>query len=303
MLREELIANQVTPVTDGNNSDTNYLKQLFITVSPVLCESIKDNYEQLIEGANGGASDGKKVQLKHRVGDIKDYHSFTSVPVACFPAVTTFKTVLRLLNGVVRKPFSVPGAVGIDYEQCAREVDFDCFRSIYYSHMSEEVRRNFDVDTVYQEIMSSIKGSLGSLQSSKGFLSRDSYLAMVNSKINNLTLEQRNILYDAFENYENKKMYRVSNSEFPHYDTADIVSYLYQQLKQEQRRLQEAKDETTPLVMKYHVDSVYIDEVQDLTSAQIALLGLLCINEKGFVMAGDTAQTVRATLFIHIHCS
>ena len=41
------------------------------------------------------------------------------------------------------------------------------------------------------------------------------------------------------------------------------------------------------------VDFVYIDEVQDLTMTQIALLKYVCRNMKeGFLFAGDTAQTI-----------
>jgi superfamily I DNA/RNA helicase len=38
---------------------------------------------------------------------------------------------------------------------------------------------------------------------------------------------------------------------------------------------------------------VYIDEIQDLSLSQIALLNYVCQNpEKGFVFCGDTAQAI-----------
>jgi superfamily I DNA/RNA helicase len=41
------------------------------------------------------------------------------------------------------------------------------------------------------------------------------------------------------------------------------------------------------------VDFIYIDEVQDLTMSQLALLKYVCRNfNEGFVFAGDTAQTI-----------
>ena len=38
--------------------------------------------------------------------------------------------------------------------------------------------------------------------------------------------------------------------------------------------------------------SVYVDEVQDLSPAQIALLTPVCPNKDRFILAGDTAQTI-----------
>lgn len=39
------------------------------------------------------------------------------------------------------------------------------------------------------------------------------------------------------------------------------------------------------------VHYVYVDEVQDLTPAQIAILRFICANvDDGYVLAGDTAQ-------------
>ena len=57
------------------------------------------------------------------------------------------------------------------------------------------------------------------------------------------------------------------------------------------------------------VDGVFVDEVQDLTPAQIALLRFICPDPTGFVMAGDTAQTVCVLcrdillIFIKNNCS
>ncbi|KAI5382023.1 hypothetical protein KIW84_UN0217 [Lathyrus oleraceus] len=64
------------------------------------------------------------------------------------------------------------------------------------------------------------------------------------------------------------------------YDMADIVADLHHRLGHNE-------------YVGDHIRYVYIDEVQDLTMSQIALLKHVCRNvETGFVFCGDTAQTI-----------
>ena len=50
---------------------------------------------------------------------------------------------------------------------------------------------------------------------------------------------------------------------------------------------------STQCVMMAQVHTLSVDEVQDLTPAQIMLLKFLCNDaEHGFLLAGDTAQTI-----------
>jgi superfamily I DNA/RNA helicase len=87
-------------------------------------------------------------------------------------------------------------------------------------------------------------------------------------------MKTRETIYDIFQDYEKMKMKKGE------YDMGDIVIDLHQRLRTE----------------KYKGDLmnfVFIDEVQDLTVAQIALFKHICRNvEDGFVFCGDTAQTI-----------
>ena len=113
-----------------------------------------------------------------------------------------------------------------------------------------------------------IKGSREAMHTDKGFLSREAYFDM-SSKLSPLPPEMRSYAYDAFEEYLKRK--RKHNL----YDLCDVVFHLFWQKKRHVR-----------------ISKAVIDEVQDLTMAEIALLHSVTDNEDGFFICGDTAQTI-----------
>jgi len=152
------------------------------------------------------------------------------------------------------------------------EVDYDRFSSHYFPRFNETLTSEASV--VYTEIMSHIKGSLQALHSEKGRLSREEYRQLSQQRQSSLSEKQRDRIYDAFEKYE-----RLKSQEYRDYDTLDVVHHVYSTLSLEGYR-------------GVTVDSVYVDEVQDLTPAEITLFKFISENPRGFVFAGDTAQTV-----------
>ncbi|CAI5459756.1 unnamed protein product [Closterium sp. Yama58-4] len=131
----------------------------------------------------------------------------------------------------------------------------------------------------------------------------------------------RRAVYRLFQAYERRKRRRGE------YDSADLVLHLHQEIRRMQQRqepwwsvdhalpsppwaipgstttgLHRTPPASTPsapwsascsgpCAAVFHCVSV--DEVQDLTQAQLALLPLLCANvASGFVLAGDTAQSI-----------
>ncbi|GJR73094.1 UvrD-like helicase, ATP-binding domain, P-loop containing nucleoside triphosphate hydrolase [Tanacetum coccineum] len=86
--------------------------------------------------------------------------------------------------------------------------------------------------------------------------------------------EKRDIVYTLFKIYEKMKSERGDS------DLGDFVNDIHQ-------RLSNGNYEGDLM------DFVYIDEVQDLSMRQISLFKYICQNvEKGFMFAGDTAQTI-----------
>ena len=105
------------------------------------------------------------------------------------------------------------------------------------------------------------------MKTKEGYLSRDEYIALA-SKMSPLPAEMRGVAYDAFEDYLRKKRrHRL-------YDVCDVVFHLFTQRQGEVRH--------SPL------HRVIIDEVQDLTMAELALLHDAATDKDG--LFGDAAR-------------
>jgi len=155
-----------------------------------------------------------------------------------------------------------------------KEVTYDRFDSLYWPHFNSQYTKTLDSARVFTEIMSHIKGSMSSVESGEGKLSRQDYLFLSENRASSLSKQKREIIYDIYQTYEKMK---IDKGDF---DLADIVADLHCRFR----------------IHKYEGDEmhyVYIDEVQDLTMSQITLFKYVCQNvEEGFVFCGDTAQTI-----------
>lgn len=157
--------------------------------------------------------------------------------------------------------------------QRKKEVSYERFYSLYWPHFKSQLIKKLDSYLVFTEIMSRIKGSIKAAECGK--LSREDYCSLSESRASSsLSMETREMIYDIFQNYEKMKMQKGE------FDIADIVIDLHHRLRTEKYKGD---------VMNF----VFIDEVQDLTMAQILLFKHICRNvEEGFVFCGDTAQTI-----------
>eukprot|EP01018_Ginkgo_biloba_P036068 Gb_27269 [translate_table: standard] len=155
-----------------------------------------------------------------------------------------------------------------------KEVNYERFDSFYWPHFNAAVTRRLDSSVAFTQIMSHIKGGLEAIKSPDCKMSRNNYILMSERRDSTLSVEQSEIIYDIFMHYEKEKQ---SNGDF---DISDVVNHLHGQLRSNG-------------YLGQKLDFIYIDEVQDLTMAQIALLKHVCNNiHEGFVFAGDTAQTI-----------
>lgn len=160
-----------------------------------------------------------------------------------------------------------------DLKNQKKEVNYERFYLLYWPCFNSQLIKKLDSYLVFTEIMSHIKGSIKASESGK--MSREDYCTLSESRaLSSLTIKTREMIYDIFQNYEKIKM------EKGEFDVADIVIDLHRRLRTE----------------KYKGDAmnfVFIDEVQDLTMAQILLFKYTCRNvEEGFIFCGDTAQTI-----------
>ncbi|WCJ17640.1 P-loop containing nucleoside triphosphate hydrolases superfamily protein [Euphorbia peplus] len=282
----------VEPVEDAENS---VLRQLFVTVSPKLCFAVKQQVAQLKSFVSGGkysacnsSVDREDVENAAGFEDIPD--SFVGIPPKAYPLVITFNKFIMMLDGTIGTSYferfpdmrqilfdklrNFSGSIIVQTFLKTREVNFEKFCSMYWPHFNSRLTTKLDFSRVFIEIMSRIKGGLQARESSDGRLTREDYVVLAESRTSTLNKHEREMIYDAYEDYEKMKM---ENGEF---DMADIVIDLHRRLR----------DKNYGGDM---MDSVYIDEVQDLTMSQVALFKHISKNVKeGFVFSGDTAQTI-----------
>ncbi|GJZ25238.1 UvrD-like helicase, ATP-binding domain, P-loop containing nucleoside triphosphate hydrolase [Tanacetum coccineum] len=272
-------------VNDPVHCNPSVLRQLFVTFSPRLCYAVKQHLSDLTSISSNGNSlaeiglDADNVTSEF--SDIPD--TFIDIPKNIYPLVITFHKFLMMLDGTLGNSFferfleareSSHGnhinsrSVALQTFIRSREVTFDRFCSLYWSHFNLNLTKKLDPSRVFTEIISHIKGS------SEGKLSYEGYSLLADSRSSTLSKEKREIVYTLFETYEKMK------SENGDFDLGDFVNDIHHRLK-------------TGIYEGDQMDFVYIDEVQDLSMRQISLFKYICHNvEEGFIFAGDTAQTI-----------
>ncbi|CAL1352529.1 unnamed protein product [Linum trigynum] len=270
------------------------LKQLFVTVSGKLCYAVKHHVSQLKSFACGGNYSADQSSPSMNMINIDDMVQFKDIPdtfseilPSSYPLVITFFKFLMMVDGTVGSSYfeRFPGArqflhgnmlsVGLQTLIKTREVNYERFSSTYWPHFNAKSTSKYDSSRVFTEIMSHIKGGICEERwSSDAVISRSDYVLLSESRASSLDVQQREVIYDIYEDYERMKMERGD------FDVADLVIDLHRRLK-------------TCAYKGQLMDYVYIDEVQDLTMRQIAIFKHVCRNvNEGFVFSGDTAQTI-----------
>ncbi|KAJ3689681.1 hypothetical protein LUZ61_018845 [Rhynchospora tenuis] len=270
---------------------TCFLKQVFLTVSPKLCSAIRDQVTRLVRFSNFGELSGRLDSLTMH-DDMDKLDEFADVPDNFndltqnhYPLIITFRKFLMMLDGTMEFSFfnKFCAELGASTEEGvsksrtllaliqSKEVDFDKFSCSYWPQFNEQLTKHLDASTVFTQIISRIKGGSGSTE---GVVGREQYVSFSERRFSTLSRADLDRIYDIFLAYEGKK--RTARE----FDLSDFVNNLHSRLNAGGH-------------ISHTVDFIYVDEVQDLTVNQIALLKHVCKNFKGgFVFAGDTAQTI-----------
>ncbi|XP_058090437.1 uncharacterized protein LOC131236919 isoform X2 [Magnolia sinica] len=273
----------------------NFLRQIFITVSPKLCAAIRSHICRLQSFTSGGDSSGSASSTDmHDISDsLTDFmdipDSFIDIPQRHYPLVITFQKFLMMLDGTLSNSYfnkfhsvrelsmdtrGVSKSPALQAFIRSKEVTYERFIATYWPHFNALLTKKLDPSTVFTQIISHIKGGLEAGDALDGKLRREGYLMLSEGRVSTLSSEERERIYNIFLDYEKKK---AQKGEF---DLSDLVTDLHQRLRCEAH-------------VAETVEFVYIDEVQDLTMRQIALFKYVCKNvQEGFVFAGDTAQTI-----------
>ncbi|KAE8792315.1 Lupus brain antigen 1-like protein [Hordeum vulgare] len=280
--------NNIMPPKNGGESS---VKQVFITVSPKLCSAIKDHICRLKRFGTGDVCDQPSILHMHDImDDLEEFteipDSFCDLPHGHYPLTITYRKFFMMLDGTCQTSFfdAFYGEMKSSFERGhsrsravqtfieLKEVTYEKFVTFYWPRFNANLTKKFAASTVYTEIISHIKGAYQA--SRPGKLGRQDYVMLADKRFSSLNNEKRDRIYDIFLEYESMK---CTAREF---DLSDFINSLHSSLVSE----------------GYNgdmVDFVYIDEVQDLTMTQIALLKYVCMNIKeGFLFAGDTAQTI-----------
>ena len=138
-----------------------------------------------------------------------------------------------------------------------------------------ELKKVIDPMLVWLEIQSFIKGS--ALTIAKGSpLDLDEYKSIGNRIAPNFS-SHREIIYKLYQCYQQYK--QNQRHTYVLFDECDLIMDLHQRLKA-----------TTDVVWSIH--SVYVDEVQDFTQAELAIFIHSCRDPNSMFFTGDTAQSI-----------
>uniref|UniRef100_A0A453CUI5 UvrD-like helicase ATP-binding domain-containing protein n=1 Tax=Aegilops tauschii subsp. strangulata TaxID=200361 RepID=A0A453CUI5_AEGTS len=280
----------IMPLKDIGES---FVKQVFITVSPKLCSAIKSHISGLKKFGSGDVSDQPSILHMHDIFDDQEEFTeipdnFSNLPHEHYPLTITYRKFLMMLDGTFRISFFdvIYGELKSSIDRWhsnsralqtfieSKEVTYEKFAASYWPRFNADLSKNLDASTVFTEIISHIKGRYQASNPYIGKLGRQDYVMLSDKRFSSLNSEKRDRIYNIFNTYESMK------STAREFDLSDFFNSLHISLVSE--------GYSGDLV-----DFVYIDEVQDLTMTQIALLKYVCKNFKeGFLFAGDTAQTI-----------
>lgn len=97
---------------------------------------------------------------------------------------------------------------------------------------------------------------------------------------------QRREVYDLFLNYEKLK------KEGSYYDECDLVLNIARRISGlDQKTIDKMAAEGSNSNL-LPIDSIFVDEVQDFTQAELYILANLCRDPNNLFLAGDTAQSI-----------
>ncbi|XP_064647106.1 TPR and ankyrin repeat-containing protein 1-like isoform X2 [Lineus longissimus] len=300
------------PMDVSEDEDTcDHLHQVFITKNPVLCTEISKNFKYLSHGCR---------EAKPHV-DVEDEPLPNRLQLAhecAYPLFVTSKQFLVLLDASLPEPHYFPrnedGSVKREIagwgeedgpltfipdmdvdddilpvdeddkqtEQVAgHDHDRDQRREVTYEVFAEELwpeiikthkRVTCHPTLVWTEINSFIKGSIEALSNEDGHLNLEEYNQLGKKRAPNFP-GCREQVFQLFETYS------VLIKRRRWFDEMDLIFDLHKRMK------------NVP-VPEWYIHEIYVDETQDFTQAELALLIRCCHDPNYMFLTGDTAQSI-----------
>ncbi|ORY41204.1 hypothetical protein BCR33DRAFT_341959 [Rhizoclosmatium globosum] len=196
-------------------------------------------------------------RLPKSFGDLKD---------SDFPLFVHYKKLLSMIRVYLGLEEDVTFAEG---EAAERNADFERFKEIYHS-LDRNLTLGMDASLVFSEIMGVIKGSEMAAVSAEGKLSREEYCNL-STRAHATFKETRDQIYDIFEAYNQKKLERFQAYVNGKLEFLEVPRKLDEQdrVNEVNRLIAKMTAEKNPRLAAVMFNQVYLDEVQDLTMAQI----------------------------------
>ena len=296
------------------------LHQVFITKNCVLCKQMKNRFYNM-----AAAFDFLSKHMKHEKTDPhKDLLDLLKVDDCAFPLFLTARQFYILLDNSLcdnqtffkrdEKGNLKVKIISLDYDDENPDILLDLEQShskddemegmsssttqslfkghtdqwtevtaLYFkefiwptiSHQCGINSKDFDPLLVWIEIQSFIKGSESALRKGS-HLSLQEYKQIGNRMAPNFS-SHRDTIYKMFLKYQKYQQNQRHNNYL--FDECDLVLQLYNRLK------------NIPDV-PWAIHSLYIDEVQDFTQAELAIFIHCCRDPNSMFFTGDTAQSI-----------
>ena len=294
------VDNPRLPGMQGQLDTHSHLHQVFITKNKVLCKKMKTKFYDFLS-----AFEDRKNHLDM---EKKQYPKLSDISELSFPIFITARDFFCLLDKSLDdgKKFLKENTeiLSSDYEHEKRrlqhlELDYDdsnmtkvmkrksqvqevtaqyfmehIWKCIKHSTSSQDHDVGVHPELVWMEIESFIKGSRESLKTKDGYLSLEEYKDTGGKRAPNFK-SNRDVIYEFFEEYTKIKH---KDGTKHYFDNCDFMHNLYKRVK----------GKGLPI----GIHRFYIDEVQDFTEVELAVIFECCKVYDGFFFSGDTAQCI-----------
>ena len=247
--------------------------QILLTRSETLAGKLRTYLGRLITTLTKTAIVPK---LLPEMGQGRQKLSLLDLDDSNFPLVCTYSDFLTMIENAVN--LLDRGTSSDTSSGFARTmVDLKAFRNRYWPRFPVDLTRKVSPNLVFSEILGTVKGSVHTCKT-LNFLQAGEYQNLSARVAPNLTSsDDRTKVFRAFELYEELK------HKAGEVDNVDWVVRLLRQIR---------SDDNTRVFLASYLDEIYVDEVQDLRSVDIALLLTLGNDPRGFHFGGDTAQGI-----------
>jgi hypothetical protein len=173
------------------------------------------------------------------------------------------------------------------------EVTFEIFVQKFWGKIKnvKSFKENkYNAAVVWGEIRSHIKGSIHTYTHEVPLTRSEYTVTEVGKKQSNLSEAERHDIYDMYEKYESMRKQAVQDVGETtiswYYDIMDALQEIIPRLKQFKASSLDEQNKIVPIFTSY------VDEIQDFTQVETAIIINFCKDPNRLVLAGDTAQNI-----------